>query len=115
MPSNKELGESLLKKLEGKIDAYEVILSKQKYLAGNVRLRFPALFLVACLISATGDHACGLVPPPIRLAPTRVRLQEARRRLKAQCRALVEGYHIALVLADRQGRRARRGAQGMSQ
>jgi hypothetical protein len=37
---SKEFGEVLLKTLDAKLDGYEAILSKQKFLAGNVRSQF---------------------------------------------------------------------------
>lgn len=37
--------------LSAKLDAYDVILGKQKYLAGNVRLHFIPFDLIALLIS----------------------------------------------------------------
>jgi len=36
--TNEPLVEELLERLADKLDAYEVILTKQKYLAGNVRI-----------------------------------------------------------------------------
>ena len=40
LEADHEAGKALLATLEKKLEAYEVILSKQKYLAGNVRASF---------------------------------------------------------------------------
>lgn len=42
LPSNKEVAEKALEQLDKKLDAYEVILGKQKYLAGSVRSTCPS-------------------------------------------------------------------------
>ena len=36
--------DDLIKSLSARLDVYEVILSKQKYIAGNVRLLFLSLY-----------------------------------------------------------------------
>jgi hypothetical protein len=50
--------------LTSKLDAYDVILGKQKYLAGDVRMclvGFMQYSCSTCLI--VGNHACGPIPP----------------------------------------------------
>jgi glutathionyl-hydroquinone reductase len=42
--------DDLIKQLSARLDAYEVILSKQKYIAGNVRYLFRFLSLSMTLI-----------------------------------------------------------------
>lgn len=51
-----------LKKLEEKLDAYEVILSKQKYLAGNVRTSIAHLKTISTAHDVYDDR---VLPSPI--------------------------------------------------
>jgi hypothetical protein len=46
--------EELVGQLEGKLDGYEVILGKQKYLAGDVRVRI----LFSCLKRVPSNRRC---------------------------------------------------------
>jgi len=46
--TNEERVKELISQLESKLDGYEAILSKQKYLAGNVRLSHPRNMPKSC-------------------------------------------------------------------
>ena len=49
MEVNEKRAEELIAQLESKLDGYEAILGKQKYLAGNVRARsIGSLEVVRC-------------------------------------------------------------------
>lgn len=63
----------LLKTLEAKLKGYEAILSKQKYLAGDVCAQCPKFprkqEMLIMHHQYTGSDPCGLVPPPLRTHP----------------------------------------------
>jgi hypothetical protein len=69
---DKAVFDELLKQLAGKLDGYQAILSKIKYLAGNVRvmdclLRTATNESDCCgsSFASVADHACGLFPSPL--------------------------------------------------
>jgi hypothetical protein len=69
--SDKAAFDDLMKQLSGKLDVYEVTLSKTKYLAGDVRRRAilvwdPSLIDFVGPVYDIENHARGLVPYPVR-------------------------------------------------
>ena len=97
-----ELAKTELEALDNKLDAYNVILGRQKYLAGDVRTTnlFPKNADADLPVEA---DACRPVPHPLRLDAGKGWVQRAGG--EAECRALVEGHYVARVVAGGQGRR----------
>ena len=69
--------EYLAATLDQKLDGYEAILSKQKYLAGDVSRLCPAVGDVVLTVPV-GDHPRGPLPLAVRRVPQEARLQLPR-------------------------------------
>ena len=96
-----ELAKTELEALDKKLDAYNVILGRQKYLAGDVRASFslPKIAMLTLFVEADARRP---IPHPVRLDAGEGWVQRAGG--EAECRALVEGHYVARVVAGGQGR-----------
>ena len=71
LTSDQEVADNALKQLEVKLDVYDQILSKQKYVAGDVSSTItvnsdPSEAGTTLFWVLAGNHPCRFIPPPLR-------------------------------------------------